>query len=88
MPAFACMVPVLPETDARELLLVGALPDVVEDQAMALLTKDGHRPHPRPGPRPAPPRRRASARTPSFACLQPFLGDTGGRRWNGAGARG
>jgi light-independent protochlorophyllide reductase subunit N len=30
----AAMVPVLPATEARELLLVGALPDVVEDQAV------------------------------------------------------
>ena len=29
------MVPALPATDARELLMVGALPDVVEDQANA-----------------------------------------------------
>jgi light-independent protochlorophyllide reductase subunit N len=35
------MVPVLPETDARELVLVGALPDVVEDQAISLLTDMG-----------------------------------------------
>ena len=33
----AAMVPVLPQTDARELLLVGALPDVVEEQALGLL---------------------------------------------------
>lgn len=37
----ASMVPVLPETDARQLLLVGALPDVVEDQALDLLDKLG-----------------------------------------------
>lgn len=33
----AAMVPVLPQSDARELLVVGALPDVVEDQMLALL---------------------------------------------------
>ncbi len=33
----AAMVPVLPASDARELLVVGALPDVVEDQMLALL---------------------------------------------------
>jgi light-independent protochlorophyllide reductase subunit N len=71
----ASMVPVLPATDTRELLLVGALPDVVEDQAVSLLTKDGHRPDPRPA-------RARSAEAPGvgpntvFACLQPFLGDT------------
>jgi light-independent protochlorophyllide reductase subunit N len=37
----AAMVPVLPETDARQLLLVGALPDVVEDQALDLMDKLG-----------------------------------------------
>ena len=35
------MVPVLPESDKRQLLLVGALPDVVEDQALDLLGKMG-----------------------------------------------
>src|SRR6056297_2869464 len=33
----AAMVPILPETDAKELMLVGALPDVVEEQAVGLL---------------------------------------------------
>jgi light-independent protochlorophyllide reductase subunit N len=37
----AAMVPVLPQTDARELLLVGALPDVVEEQAVGLLEAMG-----------------------------------------------
>jgi light-independent protochlorophyllide reductase subunit N len=37
----ASMIPVLPETDERQLLLVGALPDVVEDQALDLLAKMG-----------------------------------------------
>ena len=37
----ASMIPVLPETDDRQLLLVGALPDVVEDQALDLLAKMG-----------------------------------------------
>ena len=37
----ASMVPVLPETDKRQLLMVGALPDVVEDQALDLLEKLG-----------------------------------------------
>jgi len=37
----AALVPSLPETTARELLLVGALPDVVEDQALALLSALG-----------------------------------------------
>ncbi|MBY6122440.1 ferredoxin:protochlorophyllide reductase (ATP-dependent) subunit N [Mameliella alba] len=37
----AAMVPALPETDRRHLILVGALPDVVEDQALDLLSKLG-----------------------------------------------
>ncbi len=37
----ASMVPVLPESRARELLLVGALPDVVEQQAVGLLAEMG-----------------------------------------------
>ena len=37
----ASMVPVLPETDKRQLMLVGALPDVVEDQALDLLAQMG-----------------------------------------------
>ncbi|WP_371227431.1 ferredoxin:protochlorophyllide reductase (ATP-dependent) subunit N [Roseovarius sp. 2305UL8-3] len=37
----AAMVPALPDTDARQLLVVGALPDVVEDQALDLLAKLG-----------------------------------------------
>lgn len=37
----AAMVPALPETDKRQLLMVGALPDVVEDQALSLLEKLG-----------------------------------------------
>ncbi|PZX54435.1 ferredoxin protochlorophyllide reductase subunit N [Cereibacter changlensis] len=71
----AAMVPALPTTTARELLLVGALPDVVEDQALALLkalcigpvrclparTADGL---PGVGPNTV------------FALTQPFLGDT------------
>lgn len=71
----ASMVPILPETQARELLLVGALPDVVEDQALALLTQLGV------GPVRVLPARRADD-TPAigpntvFSCMQPFLGDT------------
>jgi len=71
----ASMVPTLPPTDARELLLVGALPDVVEDQALALLEAMGV------GPVRCLPARRADgipAVGPNtrFALTQPFLGDT------------
>ncbi|MEM7074672.1 MAG: ferredoxin:protochlorophyllide reductase (ATP-dependent) subunit N [Pseudomonadota bacterium] len=37
----ASMIPALPETDERQLLVVGALPDVVEDQMLDLLGKLG-----------------------------------------------
>ncbi|WP_317057469.1 ferredoxin:protochlorophyllide reductase (ATP-dependent) subunit N [Roseovarius rhodophyticola] len=37
----AAMIPALPETDERQLLVVGALPDVVEDQMLDLLGKLG-----------------------------------------------
>ncbi|MBF9029295.1 ferredoxin:protochlorophyllide reductase (ATP-dependent) subunit N [Rhodobacterales bacterium HKCCE3408] len=71
----ASMVPVLPQTDARELLLVGALPDVVEDQALQLLADLGIGPA-----RVLPARRRdeAPAIGPNtqYALLQPFLGET------------
>jgi light-independent protochlorophyllide reductase subunit N len=71
----AAMVPALPATTARELLIVGALPDVVEDQALALLAAMGV------GPVRCLPARR-SADLPAvgantvFALVQPFLGDT------------
>lgn len=71
----AAMVPVLPETQARELLLVGALPDVVEDQALALLAALGIAPV-----RCLPARRDADLPSVGpntvFALTQPFLGDT------------
>lgn len=71
----ASMVPTLPETQEKELLLVGALPDVVEDQALALLAAMGIT-----NVRCLPARR--SSETPAvgpntvFALTQPFLGDT------------
>ena len=71
----AAMVPTLAPTQARELLVVGALPDVVEDQALSLLKALGI------GPVRMLPARRAGD-LPSvgpntvFALTQPFLGDT------------
>jgi light-independent protochlorophyllide reductase subunit N len=71
----AAMVPVLPQTRARELLLVGAMPDVVEDQALKLLADLGV------GPVRCLPARRSDA-LPAvgpntlFVLAQPFLGDT------------
>jgi light-independent protochlorophyllide reductase subunit N len=71
----AAMVPTLPATAARELMLVGALPDVVEDQMVDLLTRLGI------GPLRLLPARRAAdlpAVGPNtvFALTQPFLSDT------------
>jgi light-independent protochlorophyllide reductase subunit N len=71
----AAMVPVLPETDARELMVVGALPDVVEDQMLGLLAALGI------GPVRVLPARRSGdipAVGPNtvFALTQPFLGET------------
>ncbi|MFN3294917.1 MAG: ferredoxin:protochlorophyllide reductase (ATP-dependent) subunit N, partial [Gemmobacter sp.] len=71
----AAMVPVLPEANGKELLVVGALPDVVEDQVLDLLARLGV------GPVRCLPARR-SADLPSvgpetrFILAQPFLGDT------------
>lgn len=71
----ASMVPAMPASDARELLLVGALPDVVEDQALGLLDALGI------GPVRSLPSRRAAeiagvGPNTVFALTQPFLGDT------------
>jgi len=71
----AAMVPVLPATDARELLVVGALPDVVEDQMLGLLADLGV------GTVRVLPAQRSSALPavgPNTVVVlaQPFLGDT------------
>ena len=71
----ASMVPVLPESDARELLVVGALPDVVEDQMLGLLEAMGI------GPVRVLPARNIDAEmgigaNTVFALTQPFLSDT------------
>ena len=73
--ALASMVPVLAETTARELLVVGALPDVVEDQMLGMLTAMGI------GPVRCLPAHRIDQETgvgPNtvFALVQPFLGET------------
>ena len=71
----AAMVPALQDTQAQELLLVGALPDVVEDQALDLLAQIGIAPV-----RCLPAKRAAldAAIGPNtcFALTQPFLGET------------
>ncbi|MDA1153427.1 MAG: ferredoxin:protochlorophyllide reductase (ATP-dependent) subunit N [Proteobacteria bacterium] len=71
----ACMVPMLKSTEARELLVVGALPDVVEYQMLSLLADMGV------GPVRLLPARRIDDTTavgPNtvFALVQPFLGET------------
>ncbi len=71
----ASMVPVLKDTADRELLVVGALPDVVEDQMMGLLADLSI------GPVRLLPARRIDDTTAVgantvFALTQPFLGDT------------
>jgi light-independent protochlorophyllide reductase subunit N len=71
----ASMMPVLKDTKERELLVVGALPDVVEDQMVSLLTDMGI------GPIRLLPARRiddttAVGENTVFALTQPFLGDT------------
>lgn len=71
----AAMVPVLPATDARELLLVGALPDVVEEQAVSLLTDMGIGPV-KVLPAPRADSDLAIGGNTVFALTQPFLGDT------------
>ncbi|MBK1635351.1 ferredoxin:protochlorophyllide reductase (ATP-dependent) subunit N [Rhodovulum adriaticum] len=71
----ATMVPTLPDTDERQLLLAGALPDVVEDQAVSLLSAMGIEPI-----RCLPAHR--AAETPGVgantvvALTQPFLNET------------
>lgn len=71
----AAMVPALPETDKRQLLLVGALPDVVEDQALDLLHDMGIE-----DVRVLPARRADTDLSVGpntvFALTQPFLGGT------------
>ena len=71
----SAMVSALPDTDQRQLLLAGALPDVVQDQALDLLEKLGI------GPVTVLPSARADipvavGDNTVFALTQPFLGDT------------
>jgi len=71
----ASMVPVLPESNERQILVAGALPDVVEDQMMGLFEQLGI------GPVKLLPARNIDNNTtvgPNtvYALTQPFLGDT------------
>ncbi len=71
----ASMVPILEKTDDRQLLVVGALPDVVEDQFLTIFSQLGIQ-----TVKTLPSRNKKD--TPligsntSFALVQPFLGDT------------
>lgn len=71
----AAMVPVLPKTEARNLVVVGALPDVVEDQMLSLLDGLGIE---KVQVLPARTIDADVAFGPNtvFALTQPFLGDT------------
>lgn len=71
----ASMVPVLPKIDTRQLLLVGALPDVVEEQAVSLLEQMGVGPI-RVLPAPRADSDLGIGENTVFALTQPFLGDT------------
>jgi light-independent protochlorophyllide reductase subunit N len=73
----ASMVPVLPQTDVEQLLLVGALPDVVEDQLVGLIKAMGV-----PVVRALPSRSADDevgiGPNTKFIVAQPFLGETTG----------
>jgi light-independent protochlorophyllide reductase subunit N len=71
----ASMVPVLPKTDARQLMLVGALPDVVEEQAVSLLNQMGIE-DVKVLPAPRADADLGVGEGTVFALTQPFLGDT------------
>ena len=71
----AAMVPVLPHTDERQLVLVGALPDVVEEQAVGLLRDMGIGPI-RVLPAPRADSDLGLGPNTVFALTQPFLGET------------
>lgn len=71
----ASLVPNMPASDERQLIIVGALPDVVEDQALKLLSDLGIE-----NVRVLPSRRADDVASIGpgtvFAVTQPFLGDT------------
>lgn len=71
----ASLVPTLPASDETALMIVGALPDIVEDQFLRLFAELGI------GPVHCLPARRAAAMPPvgpntRFLLAQPFLGET------------
>ncbi|PQM61377.1 MAG: ferredoxin:protochlorophyllide reductase (ATP-dependent) subunit N [Rhodobacteraceae bacterium] len=81
----ASMVPVLSATDEKQLLLVGALPDVVEDQFINILTELGIE---KIKTLPATQKDKIPrvGKNTRFALVQPFLGETA-EALEGAGLR-
>jgi light-independent protochlorophyllide reductase subunit N len=71
----AALVPSLPASSARELVVVGALPDVVEDQMLGLLSALGIGPV-RVLPATTAGNAPGVGANTVFALVQPFLGDT------------
>ena len=69
------MVSVLPETSEKQLLVVGALPDVVEDQMLNLLANLGIK-NVTTLPEKSVERATSVGRNTLFALTQPFLGET------------
>lgn len=71
----ASMVPALGQTDEKQLLLVGALPDVVEDQLINILRRFGIK-NIRTLPAVEKDKTPLVGKNTSFALVQPFLGET------------
>lgn len=71
----ASMVPVLNDTEERQLILVGALPDVVEEQLIKILTAFGI-PNIKTLPAISKEKTPYIGKNTSFVLAQPFLGET------------
>ena len=71
----ASMVPVLSDTEERQLILVGALPDVVEEQLIKMLTAFGI-PNIKTLPAISKEKTPYIGKNTSFVLAQPFLGET------------
>lgn len=71
----ASMVPVLNDTEERQLILVGALPDVVEEQLIKMLTAFGI-PNIKTLPAISKEKTPYIGKNTSFVLAQPFLGET------------
>ena len=71
----ASMIPILDKTEEKQLLLVGALPDVVEDQLINILTKLGIE-NIKTLPATQKEKIPSIGKNTRFALVQPFLGET------------